>query len=941
MKRTSKRWIATLLFFCLFIETAFSQNIATVTAVSLILRQNASFEANAIMAIPEGENVEVLSENGDWIGVRYANQEGFVMRKYLNMSNVQTNNIQAYSTQAPQAVSAQKTFTIVGTSIAATVRPGEKGDTVMELQAALQSLGFYEGKLDGDYGNGTELAVKAFQKSKKLEEDGIAGQATLTLIFADIAALNTVNATNQNTQTNNVVATIPSDTVRPGSKGDEVVAIQQALSTLGYYKGSLDGDYGKATEEAVKKFQKNRKLSTDGVAGPGTLSALFGKNFVANTTTNTPTPQGTTYPKVNSLAEINGVPSPVYPGETNEDVVKLQQALTVLGYYKNTIDGNYGKSTESAVKAFQKKRGLSSDGIAGQGTIATIFGVSKTKIQTSTTSQAPISTNNTIEIYTIEDIGDTPKTSKPGDTGTDVIKLQQALYLANVYKGSFDGNYGEGTQNAVKAFQKKRGMNADGIAGPATIKYLFGSPAANASTYQSVVAGNKNNNSDTVNIIESIEDIGETPDTSRPGDSGTNVIKLQQALYVLHFYKGSIHGQYDEATQNAVKAFQKKRGMSADGIAGNSTIRIMFGEPAHKAAQAEENAKNTQNTQNLAGIDTIQDIGLPTAAVHPGESGENVKKLQQALSLLGYYSGTIDGNYGEGTQNAVKAFQKKRGMGQDGIAGNSTLRLIFGKAPASNPKAESTKNNTKAEPAQDPAMKGINTIADIGAIPKTSKPGNHTEDVKKLQQALTLLGYFDDTVDGKYGESTKQAVTRFQKKKGMNADGIAGSSTIRLIFGKAPQNTNKTTANNKDKTKSKVIKKEYTTELLNWARTPNVIPKNAVFEVQDARTGQIFKAKRWSGANHIDAEPLTAQDTKLIKSFYGGFTWMRRAILVKYNNKVYAASMNFMPHGTGLIKNNNFDGHFCIHILNSTTHGSKKVDTEHQNMVKKALKYTW
>ena len=94
----------------------------------------------------------------------------------------------------------------------------------------------------------------------------------------------------------------------------------------------------------------------------------------------------------------------------------------------------------------------------------------------------------------------------------------------------------------------------------------------------------------------------------------------------------------------------------------------------------------------------------------------------------------------------------------------------------------------------------------------------------------------------------------------------------------------------------------------------------------DCKTGKKFTAKRWSGANHLDAEPLTADDTKVMKAIYGGsWSWTRRAILVKYNGHVYAASMNGMPHEDNTITGNNFDGHFCIHFTGSKTHGTKKV----------------
>lgn len=59
-----------------------------------------------------------------------------------------------------------------------------------------------------------------------------------------------------------------------GSRGDEVTAIQRALSERGYYYAGIDGIYGKSTENAVINFQKDNGLRIDGIAGSETLTAL-------------------------------------------------------------------------------------------------------------------------------------------------------------------------------------------------------------------------------------------------------------------------------------------------------------------------------------------------------------------------------------------------------------------------------------------------------------------------------------------------------------------------------------------------------------------------------------------------------------------------------------------------------------------------------------------
>ena len=234
---------------------------------------------------------------------------------------------------------------------------------------------------------------------------------------------------------------------------------------------------------------------------------------------------------------------------------------------------------------------------------------------------------------------------------------------------------------------------------------------------------------------------------------------------------------------------------------------------------------------------------------------------------------------------------------------------------------EKTKTTTVKD---DPKMNGITKISQI-ETPATSKKGNSGAKVVALQQALTIKGYYKVAIDGSYGDGTVSAVKAFQKSKGLTQSGTADNATIKALFGENAANYT------------------YETERLDWFNGgSSKIPKGKTFEVKDVLTGKTFTVKRWSGANHLDGEPLTKEDTATLKSIYGGaWSWARRAILVKYNGHVYAASMNGMPHGTTTISDNNFDGHFCIHFYRSKTHETDKVDTAHQNAVARAMKATW
>lgn len=350
----------------------------------------------------------------------------------------------------------------------------------------------------------------------------------------------------------------------------------------------------------------------------------------------------------------------------------------------------------------------------------------------------------------------------------------------------------------------------------------------------------------------------------------------------------------------------------------------------------------------VANADKIKALGDVPGALHVGDEGDDVKKLQKALDILGYYDLRTDGKYGDGTTTAVALYQQAEGLTPDGVAGKATITAIFGSCAK---KADitvsgedaatadsDTESQTDSSSAKSSDADSVSTMEDIGTAPNATKQGDSGTNVKKLQQALKLLGYYSGDIDGDYGDKTVQAVKRFQKNRGMKQDGIAGSGTIRVLFGSTGSSKSSSSSSS-----SSSSNQSYKTEVLDWFadNVTSVIPKKAKFTVKDVRTGKTFTAVRWSGLNHLDAEPATADDTAMLKKIYGGaWSWNRRPILILYRGHVYAASMNGMPHGTTTI-DNGFGGHFCIHFKNSKTHGTEKVDPDHQKAVNVAAKATW
>jgi peptidoglycan hydrolase-like protein with peptidoglycan-binding domain len=126
-------------------------------------------------------------------------------------------------------------------------------------------------------------------------------------------------------------------------------------------------------------------------------------------------------------------------GSTGEAVRQLQRALRDLGYDPGDVDGHFGSETESAVKAFQRDRDLTVDGIVGE-----------------------------ITWLNIDEADTSNPTLKKGSTGNPVRRAQKRLMLAGYDTGGVDGIFGVNTESAVKRFQRDQGLTEDGVVGPRT-----------------------------------------------------------------------------------------------------------------------------------------------------------------------------------------------------------------------------------------------------------------------------------------------------------------------------------------------------------------------------------------------------------------------------------------------------------------------------------------
>lgn len=420
--------------------------------------------------------------------------------------------------------------------------------------------------------------------------------------------------------------------------------------------------------------------------------------------------------------------STLQQGSKGDNVKKLQQRLKNLGYYTGSVDGVYGQGTVDAVRDFQANNRLSVDGKAGKRTQEVLYGSNaKKKTATSVTAKPssgskPSTTSKPSTSYTN---GKTNIYLRLGSSGAQVKILQNRLIVLGYLSGTADGEYGATTETAVAAFQKRNGLDNDGVAGPTTLAKLYSSSAKKANGVAAHLG------------------------SLREGMNGDAVRSLQRNLRTLGYYNGSVDGDYGQGTMTAVAAFQRTVGLTEDGIAGKGTLNAiqnaLTGGGSGGGSSGGGGSANPENYGRSASSNGYSSLSSTSG------SRSNVTALQSALRATGYYSGSTDGSYGSGTESAVKAYQKAAGLRVTGIAGPSTQRLLYG------------------------------GTGESGSYSKL-KVGSSGSSVKKLQYALYELKYYDGNITGSFDNATENAVMMFQEVNGLFVDGIAGQDTQRKMF---------------------------------------------------------------------------------------------------------------------------------------------------------------
>jgi len=343
-----------------------------------------------------------------------------------------------------------------------------------------------------------------------------------------------------------------------------------------------------------------------------------------------------------------------------------------------------------------------------------------------------------------------------------------------------------------------------------------------------------------------------------------------------------------------------------------------------------------------------------------GMRGEEVAEIQRALITLGYLKGTADGVFGNNTENAVRKFQRKNKLTADGLVGARTKELLLSKASGAssgNSSGGAGSSSGASGSSESPTASASSSSLFSGNY-STIKSGSRGARVRTLQNALIALNYLSGSADGSYGKKTKAAVVAFQQANSLTADGAAGKKTLAALE-KAYRNGEKASSPASDPAPAATPAPEQETadsgsinpkisapgsvQLLSWYDIVKpALSGGSHLLVYDPSSGLSWTLRVLARGRHCDAEPQTAQDTRtMVKAFGGTNTWNQKGVYVQLpDGRWSVASTHDMPHDNGTIKDNDFNGHLCVHFLR-TMEEAKQNDPKYGVANQETIRKLW
>lgn len=324
---------------------------------------------------------------------------------------------------------------------------------ILNLQNRLVALGFMTGAATGTYDAPTQIAVKLFAEA--------CGRVPSDTMDADLQAI----LEGDTAPTFAVYENLYSNLIE-GASGESVSALQQRLIDLGYASGAPNANYGAATTEAVKLFQRFNGLEETGAASvqaQAVINSTFALNIegaAANIESGTDSAETDADDSVSRALAI---------GDSGADVLRLQNRLLALGYTPSAT-GRYDNLTAFAAARLERALGLTETGRADM------------HLQLLAYSDAAPASDVVLTHSQYEDVLSLLRNLQIGDSGDDVFNLQKRLWefglLTRDSIADSVSTYNDATAQAVRTAQQTLHYEtADGLASAALQSYLFSDQA--------------------------------------------------------------------------------------------------------------------------------------------------------------------------------------------------------------------------------------------------------------------------------------------------------------------------------------------------------------------------------------------------------------------------------------------------------------------------------
>ncbi len=504
------------------------------------------------------------------------------------------------------------------------LKPGDTGDAVLELNTRLRQLNYTTVRASDQYAAATEAAVSAVQEAYGLTVTGIADEETLDIIYGEC--------------------------YRPlsyGATGEDVKLLQEKLVELGYYSGNITGSFLEGTTAAVQIFQGENSMAITGTADVKTQEKLF--SFAIR-----PTPTPTPLPTATPVPTASPTPGPYEPfkrnlsyGSTGADVQKVQQRLMDLGFftYKKTTTGYY-KNTQAAVEAFQGHNGLEVTGAVNEDTWNALFNDTSTVDAKSQPKPAyePTPLPYFFEVDVANQVVKVWKYDQETDGYTDLDRAFLCATGTNTYPSPLGTFTLSGRRSAHCKFPKWGGGEA-----------RWWTKITEDIAFHSVLYSDSGN--DATLKVSSLTGLG------KRGSHGCIRMTVADAKWI-----------YDHAGEGM------KVWIHDDGAADPELrYRIKPGELNSKTMMPAVTPDPPLYTYDGKTAPLKAERSLKV-----GSEGQDVYWLQMKLKELGFYNGTVTGQFREGTQKAVSAYQRSRGLDSSGTASIKTLETLYGEVREAN-----------------------------------------------------------------------------------------------------------------------------------------------------------------------------------------------------------------------------------------------------------------